>query len=325
MPLHPAASNSIAGSIANRSNLQFNLTVRSIGLEQNMATTNSWGFSPTTAPAAGLQWRVRPAFLRAVLLAVGALLFVGAGFCAEEPRRPIGSAAEGQTNFAAQAQRAFLEARGRYQDQPDDPDAAWQFGRACFDWAEFAATAAQRAEIAETGIAACRKFIAREPRSAPARYYLGMNLGQLARTKSLGALRIVDEMEREFRIVRTLDENFDFAGADRNLGLLYLEAPPIASIGNRSKARQHLQRAVELAPDYPENRLNLLEAYLRWNDRHGARRELQALEALWPNAKTRFAGDQWVLTWKDWDLRLAEARAKVQKMPRALESPRQKQ
>ena len=53
-----------------------------------------------------------------------------------------------------------------------------------------------------------------------------------------------------------LDPNYDLAGADRALGLLYYEAPgwPL-SVGNKNKARQHLQRAVKLAPTYPENQL----------------------------------------------------------------------
>ena len=90
-----------------------------------------------------------------------------------------------------------------------------------------------------------------------------MNLGQLARTKGLGALKLVNQMEHEFTRARDLDEQLDWAGPDRNLGLLYRDAPAIGSIGSRTKAREHLKRAVELAPQYPENRLNLIEAYLQ--------------------------------------------------------------
>ncbi len=116
-----------------------------------------------------------------------------------------------------------------------------------------------------------------------------MNLGQLARTKLLGALKLVTEMEAEFKAARRLDEHLDFAGPDRSLGLLYLEAPGWpTSVGSRTKARQHLRRAAELAPQYPENRLTLLEAYLRWGDHNGVQRELKALEEIWPAARTNF-------------------------------------
>src|SRR2546421_630302 len=92
------------------------------------------------------------------------------------------------------------------------------------------------------------------------------HFSEITEKKYLGALKLVDEMEREFKIVAELDPHFDFAGADRNLGMLYHETPgwPV-SIGNRKKARQHLERSRELAPDFPENHLYLLEAYLKWN------------------------------------------------------------
>ena len=139
-----------------------------------------------------------------------------------------------------------------------------------------------------------------------------MNLAQLAQTKSLGALKLVGQMEREFTLAGKLDKQFDFAGADRNLGLLYRDAPAIGSIGSRSKARQHLERAVELAPKYPENRLNLAEAYLKWGDRDGARSQLKAVEELWPGARTNLVGAAWASSWADWQARLDKLKGKLQ-------------
>jgi hypothetical protein len=96
-----------------------------------------------------------------------------------------------------------------------------------------------------------------------------MNLGQLARTKGLSALKLVDQMEGEFTRARDLDEHLDYAGPDRSLGLLYRDAPVIGSVGSRTRAREHLRRAVEVAPQYPENRLSLIEAYLKVGRTHG--------------------------------------------------------
>ena len=135
-------------------------------------------------------------------------------------------------------------------------------------WRSSPPTRPQRAALAEQGIAACRQAIARESNSAPAHYYLGMNLGQLAQTKGLGALRLVNQMEREFTPGARAGRAVRLRGPDRNLGLLYRDAPAIGSVGSRSKAREHLERAVELAPQYPENRLNLIEAYLKWGERN---------------------------------------------------------
>jgi tetratricopeptide (TPR) repeat protein len=219
---------------------------------------------------------------------------------------------ENASNFAERAERSFEEARKKFQTNTNDAEAAWQFGRACFDWAEFAKNDDQRESIAVEGIAVCRQVIARDPKSAPGHYYLAMNLGQLARTKTLGALKIVDEIEREFKTARDLDAKLDYAGPDRCLGLLYFDAPGWpASIGSKSKARQHLQRAVQLAPGYPENRLCLLEAYLKWGDKKNLPRELKLTEELLPQARKEFTGEAWAQSWADWDKRWKRIRERT--------------
>jgi tetratricopeptide (TPR) repeat protein len=220
--------------------------------------------------------------------------------------------AEDTSNFAQCAERKFQEARKSFQTKPNDAEAIRQFGRACFDWAEFAKNDEQRETIAREGIAACRQLIARNPKSAPGHHYLAMNLGQLARTKTLGALRIVDEMEREFKEALELEAKFDHAGPDRCLGLLYFEAPGWpASIGSKAEARQHLQRAAQLAPGYPENHLCLLEAYLKWRDKKNLPRELKLTEELLPQARKEFTGEAWAQSWADWDKRWKKIREKA--------------
>ncbi len=133
-----------------------------------------------------------------------------------------------------------------------------------------------------------------------------MNFGQLAKAEapSLAAYRLVREMEREFKNGGGSGRSFDYAGPDRGLGLLYRDAPgwPL-SIGSRHKAREWLEQAEKLAPDYPENHLNLAESFLQWHDRAGAERELKALDALWPIAQTNLTGEAWEPSWDDWSAR----------------------
>ncbi len=219
--------------------------------------------------------------------------------------------------FAQRAEQNYRAAKEKFQSATNDAEAAWQFGRACFDWADFAREDDRREFIANEGIAACRQLIARDPKSAPGHYYLAMDLGQLAQTKTLGALRIVQEMEREFKRARDLDAKFDYAGPDRNLGLLYFEAPGWpASIGSKSNARKHLERAVELAPDYPENRLCLLEAYLKWGEKKNVQRALKVMEELLGRARKEFAGDTWAQSWVDWEKRWKKIVEKAREMER---------
>lgn len=228
-----------------------------------------------------------------------------------------------EPGFAAYARGSFQQAEARYRNAPGEATAAWQFARSCFDVADLATNKTERASLAEQGIAAARQAIARESNSAPAHYYLGMNLGQLARTKGLTALGLVTQMQHEFDRAQDLEAQLDWAGPDRSLGLLYRDAPSIASIGSRSKAREHLRRAVELAPRYPENRLNLIESYLKWGDASSAQRELAALEDAWPGARTNFVGEGWAASWADWEPRLRKLQKKLESPRKSLGAPRE--
>jgi tetratricopeptide (TPR) repeat protein len=201
----------------------------------------------------------------------------------------------------AYAQGLFGESQARYRREPTNPQAACEFGRACFELAECATNRAQRAELADQGIAACRQAIARASNSGPAHYYLAVNLGQLARTRGLGALKLVNSMRREFDLARSLDERVDHAGPDRGLGEICRDAPPIISLGDRAQAEQHLRHAVTLAPDFPDNHLELIEGYLKWGQPDKARRQLEALESSWPAARARLTGPAWAASWADWE------------------------
>lgn len=243
---------------------------------------------------------------------IGFLLALVWGASAQEPP------------FASIVARNFREAQEQYRKEPLSTEAAWHFARACFDVADAATNKTQRAEAANQGIAASRQALARESNSAPVLYYYGMNLAQLAQTKLLGALKLVHQMERQFLLVRALDEQFDYAGADRNLGLLYRDAPSVGSVGDRAKARQHLLRAVELAPLYPENRLNLIETYLKWREHDAASRQLKALEEIWAEARAKLTGTAWAESWVDWDRRLKEVKTKMSQSSKSAEAPSQK-
>jgi tetratricopeptide (TPR) repeat protein len=247
---------------------------------------------------------LNPQTRRATKGGLAAAIFLSAAvgiIFAGEPRNPI---------FAARAAAEFQRAQAQFQSNTNDPAAAWQFARACFDFTDFVTNNAGRAELANQGIAACRQLLAYESNSVPGHYYLAIELGQLADTRrNLAAFKMVKEMEREFKTAGDLDEHFDCAGPARCLGLLYRDAPgwPV-SIGSRHKAREWLEQAVKLAPDYPENRLNLVESHWQWKDHEAAGNELKTLDALWPSAQTNFTGEAWERSWNDWSTRRDVAR-----------------
>jgi len=226
--------------------------------------------------------------------------------------------------FAARAEKAFRQAQIDFASGTNGT-AAWQYARACFDFADFATNETERADVARLGIAACRKLLACETNSAPGHYYLAMNYGQLARAEapSMAAYHLVKQMEYEFKTAADLDKNFDYAGPERSLGLLYRDAPvwPF-SIGSRRKAREYLDQAAKLAPDYPENHLNLAETFLQWHETDNAKIELTALDALWPGARSNLTGEAWERSWDDWSARRAAARNKLDEISAPAKPPK---
>lgn len=262
-----------------------------MGLVFMLAILYSWGTKPK-----------KPILLRSSthILALSVLIFGVASTFAQEDPHP--TTVPQKADFASHAQKVFQTAKARYESDKSNAEAAWQFGRACYDWAEFSSSKAEREDIANQGIAACQGVVQRDAQSAFGHYYLALNEGQLARARKLEGLKLAEKMEIEFKTVLNLDPRLDYAGADRGLGLLYLNVPrwPLG-IGSKSKARLHLQNAEKMFPNSPENVLNLVEADLDWRDKKGAISELKKLDEIWPAAKKEFTGEQWASTWADWE------------------------
>jgi len=215
-------------------------------------------------------------------------------------------------NVSNRVHLGYVESGAQYARQPTNSLAAWKFAQACFRLADFSTNGAQRAALAEEGIAASRQAIRFAPDSAAAHFYLGVNLGQLARTKLFTALGLLDDMEAAWIKSIALDPTFEHAAAHRSLGLLYLDAPgwPL-SLGSRTKAQRHLQKAAELVPDYPENQICLLEARLRWGEAKAIQSQFAAMETTLKAARAKFAGEAWRHDWEDWDARWKSIKSKA--------------
>lgn len=254
---------------------------------------------------------------RKIYLRLGALILLGCmsavGVQADDAPNPV---------FVQRAEKAFQSAKSRLDANTNDPAGLADVARTAFDYADLQTSNARRKEIANEGIAAAQHLIAENTNSVPGHYYLGMDEGELAETETIGALKLVRHMEAEFILVLHTNAAFDYAGPDRNLGMLYRDAPGWpASIGNREKAREHLEKAYKLAPDYPENLMNLIEAEVKWNQFAAARQHLQTLDMLWPRFQQTFAGEKWEAAWADWTKRRDEARKKASVAEHTATSP----
>ncbi len=216
------------------------------------------------------------------------------------------------SNFVAQAEAAHRAAQAVRATNANDLKTLIDVARTAFDYADLAGNDTLRESIALAGIASAREAVAQNPSSAGGNYYLALTLGQLARTKMLGALKILTEMEQSLKRVIMLDPKFDHAGGHRTIGILYLEAPGWpTSIGNRNKARFHLSEALALAPEFPDNHLSMMEALAKWHEWKPLRERMAAYEAGLPAAKAKFTGADWDYEWFDWNRRFKSIQTKA--------------
>lgn len=146
------------------------------------------------------------------------------------------------------------------------PMVAWQAARTAYllaDGAVGEAARRRRAKFAKLGVDYSLRAIAGDGQRVEGFYFHAINLGLLASTRTLGAVEILPEMLKQGKRAVELDERFDHAGPHRLVGALLVKAPGWpTSVGDVEEGAEHLQRAVELAPDYPENHLFYCEALL---------------------------------------------------------------
>lgn len=107
-----------------------------------------------------------------------------------------------------------------------------------------------------------KKAIHLDDKSAPAHFWLGICYGKEARIKGMfDGLSLSDKIKIEMTRVIELDPLYGDAGGHRALGRLFTKIPKLFG-GDLSRAREHLEEAVRLAPDFSTNHLYLAEVYL---------------------------------------------------------------
>jgi len=117
-----------------------------------------------------------------------------------------------------------------------------------------------------------QEAITLNPRAVYGNFWYASNVGYLGMCRgALASLAGIDPFRKSMEIVLKENENFFFAGPHRALGRLFHQAPgwPI-SIGNKNKAADHLEKAVQLAPDFFNNRLYFAEILMDTGKREKA-------------------------------------------------------
>jgi len=168
---------------------------------------------------------------------------------------------EAKQEQASSAENIIVAVDRGLEKDPRAIELLWRGARACAWLTEEFEDKARRASYAQKGVDYAKRAVEVDPGRVEAHYYLGINLGLSATTKTVGAYSMVPKVVNAGKSAMQLDERFDHAGPARLVGTVYAKAPPWpASIGDIDEGLKYLARAVELAPEYPQNRLFYADA-----------------------------------------------------------------
>lgn len=158
-----------------------------------------------------------------------------------------------------------------------DLEAAWRALRV-FYYRSIGASKKEIQRISERCMPLATRIMTLE--SPPEVMFYGA-LCMAARARVEDGKALVKEMRTWGQRALEKDPTVAYGGPDRLLGGIYLRAPawPM-SIGDIDKAIKHLQEAVRIAPEWPENHLLLAEAFAEDDEHAKAAAALERAETL---------------------------------------------
>ncbi|MEL7239459.1 MAG: hypothetical protein AAGK78_11405, partial [Planctomycetota bacterium] len=146
--------------------------------------------------------------------------------------------------------------------QPHHGEAAWRAARALYLQTYAKPTEGDHGERTARCLDVSAVATAYSKR-AEAHYYKALCMGARAKARQIEGLDLVPRMEEAGKAALAADQAIVHAGPHRLLGGIYLFAPAWpASIGDLDLALEHLNTAVELAPDWAENHMLLAHALI---------------------------------------------------------------
>lgn len=141
----------------------------------------------------------------------------------------------------------------------------------------------------EHGVNYGKEAITMNPKALYGNFWFASNMGMLGLCRGMMAsLSAIDPMIKSYEIVLKENESFFFGGPHRALGRIFHQAPgwPI-SVGNKTKALKHLEKSVELGPEFFNNRLYLAELLIDIGQKQKAKDQLEWLAAREPKPEHR--------------------------------------
>jgi len=156
----------------------------------------------------------------------------------------------------------------------------------------------KKKELALAGVDAAERCLMTAPENPGCYYWRAANTGLYHSVHIIGYQKGIKRMISDCEKVNSLDADYEHAGAYRMLGQIFTQLPqtagrPDSVVRDLDRAEGYLRKAVQFAPDYPENHLALAEALAAQGKGREALEALAQADEMAPRWKKDASYDQW--------------------------------
>lgn len=174
----------------------------------------------------------------------------------------------------------------------------WQLAENAAKEAEASPSKIEKARHAQYGMQAGDQCIMQHPEEAACYYYKAINTGLYYEAHIIGYQDGLRSMVADLKKVVALSDHFDYGGGYRILAQIYAQAPQWGGSDDITQhfdlAETYLLKAIETAPDYPANYVELSTLHVAQNKPKKAMDSLSTASKLIPYWRSQPDYNQWV-------------------------------
>lgn len=157
----------------------------------------------------------------------------------------------------------------------------------------------EKARIAQTGIQLANDCIMKTPEDALCYYWRAVNTGLYYEAHIVGYQDGLKSMVADCEKAIRLNDKIEHGGPYRTLGKIYTDVPETTITKNGvtkdlDLAINYLRKAIQVAPNYPENHIYLAEAFLEAGNNSEAKACLGSSKELVPQWKNHYDYALWL-------------------------------
>jgi TRAP transporter T-component len=188
-----------------------------------------------------------------------------------------------QRTDLVKVRQGIVSLRQAQADDPTNYEMAWRLAEFNYYLGSHTTEPREQDKVFHEGIEAGKLAIKLQDQKPEGHFWLGANYGGNAQISTFAGLGEIDDIKNEMETVLKLDEGYQEGSAYMVLGQVYLESPRLLG-GDVTKAIGYLEKGLKFGSNNALLRAKLAEAYAAAHRNDDARKQIDALMAMKPEA-----------------------------------------